>query len=66
MILNPTQAVAIDLQAWHYWWPWLPISLTLTGRLRWLYVVERRRIYRDDGRLYFWMRDEFRDVRGKS
>ena len=65
MILNPERKVAIDLQAWHYWWPWLPVQLN-TGEWRWFYAVLRKRIYRECGHLFFWLRDDFKDIRGKA
>ena len=68
MILNPTQAVAIDLQKWHYWWPWMPIRITCRNadgsksyyRLRWLFVVQRKRIY--DGYTGKYMWTDYRDI----
>ncbi len=75
MILNPKLQCAIALDEWHFWWPWIPIKMTSidshgnhSNRLwgwRWLYVVQRKKIYRDDGRRIFWMRDEYRDIIGR-
>lgn len=56
----------VDLESWHSWWPWIPIRLLAWPRkIRWLYIVERRRVY-SKGRVceHTWIRDEFRDVTG--
>jgi len=53
MILNPENKVAIDLEAWHYWFPVWPIRITTynsrgggdIGVWRWMYVVQRRCVY---------------------
>lgn len=70
MILNPGNKVAIDLQAWHYWWTWIPVKLTCRdsrgrtnsrlGGWRWLYVVQRKMVYDSYSGEYMWT--DYRDL----
>ncbi len=68
MILNPGNRVAIDLQAWHYWLPVWPIKITCRdshgngekGVWRWMYVVQRKRVYDGYSGEYMWT--DYRDL----
>ncbi len=68
MILNPGNKVAILLDAWHYWFPLIPIRITKrdsrgngeVGVWRWFYVVQRKCMYSDETGCLMW--EDYRDV----
>lgn len=79
MILNPHYVVAIALDEWHFWWPWVPVKMTcrggdgslpqdckywsMTRGWRWLYAVQRKRIYDMSTGKYMWT--DYRDITGR-
>ncbi len=69
MILNPGNKVAILLDEWHYWWPWIPVKIDsrnsrgqVTRGWRWLVTVQRKKFFYDSDVLDIPSDTHYRDL----